>query len=120
MFDTICTYPLPSDLFTQAIHPSAPLFSVGLASGHVKTFRLPSLGSSASSSSESSSGETSTNGCGTIDKVWATRRHKGSCRSLTFSHDGDHLFSGSTDGIIKNAKSETGVVQSKIAVPLYR
>ena len=116
MFETICTYPLPSDLFSQAIHPTEPLIAVGLASGHVQTFRLPPL----PSSSESTNSEASTslaNGCGTIDTIWKTRRHKGSCRSVVYNSDGSKLFSAGTDGLVKMADTSTGKVESKIAVP---
>ncbi|MCJ1389722.1 WD repeat-containing protein jip5 [Xylographa bjoerkii] len=113
MFDTICTLPLPSDLFAQAIHPTAPILAVGLASGHVQTYRLPPIPSSATHS-------TPENGCGTIDTSWRTKRHKGSCRSLAFSADGAVLFSAGTDGIVKAARTETGRVEAKIGVPMLR
>ena len=115
MFETVCTYPLPSDLFAQAIHPREPLIAVGLASGHVRTFRLPVL----SPSSPSTNSETSalSNGCGTVDTIWKTKRHNGSCRSLAYSSDGAHLFSAGTDGLVKMADSQSGRVVSKIAVP---
>ncbi|MCJ1397165.1 WD repeat-containing protein jip5 [Xylographa trunciseda] len=110
MFDTICTLPLHSDLFAQAIHPTAPLLAVGLASGHVQTYRLPPTTSSPTHSPPR-------NGCGTIETSWRTKRHKGSCRSLAFSPDGDVLFSAGTDGIVKAARTETGRVDAKIGVP---
>ncbi|MCJ1377376.1 WD repeat-containing protein jip5 [Xylographa soralifera] len=113
MFDTICTLPLPSDLFAQAIHPTSPLLAVGLASGHVQTYRLPPTTSSPTHSPPK-------NGCGTIETSWRTKRHKGSCRSLAFSSDGDALFSAGTDGIVKAARTETGRVEAKIAVPLVQ
>lgn len=110
MFDTLCTYPLNFDLFAQAIHPKTSLLALGLASGHVQVNRLPppepalepQLGRSC------------------IETTWRTRRHKGSCRSLDFSHDGQHLYSAGTDGIVKVAATETGQVEGKIAVPLYK
>lgn len=115
MFEAICTYPLPSDLFSQAIHPTEPLIAVGLASGHVQTFRLPSLPSS--NESTNSKASALANGCGTIDTIWKTRRHKGSCRSVVYSSDGSKLFSAGTDGLVKMADTNTGKVESKIAVP---
>ena len=110
MFDIICTYPLTSDLFTQCIHPSSPLLALGLASGQVQVHRLPPADFSSASKA----------GHGTIETAWRTRRHKGSCRSLCFSHDGQLLFSAGTDGLVKSAATETGHVVSKIAVPLHK
>lgn len=106
MFNSICTYPIRSDLFAQAIHPSSPLLALGLASGHVQIQRLPSSDVNEARNS-------------TIETAWRTRRHKGSCRSLCFDHDGQQLFSAGTDGIVKVAATETGQVASKIAVPLH-
>ena len=107
MFDTLCTYPLESDLFALDIHPSEPLIALGCASGHVQVNRLPA--SEASTSSEVASN--------TIVTEWRTRRHKGSCRSLRFSIDGNSILSAGTDGIVKIADASTGRVSSKIGVP---
>lgn len=112
MFDTICTLPLTSDLFAQSLHPTEPILSVGLSSGHVHTFRLPAV---ASDSSEDGTSASET-GFGQIETTWRTRRHKGSCRCVDFSHDGDVLFSGGTDGLVKAASTRTGQVSSKIAI----
>jgi WD40 repeat protein len=117
MFDTVCTLPLSSDLFTQAIHPKEPVVSVGLAAGHVQTFRLPS---EESDSDDDASTSSSRNGKGHIDTMWRTRRHKGSCRCLVFSVDGEMLYSAGTDGLVKMAKSESGQVENKIAIPLEK
>lgn len=106
MYNSICTYPIRSDLFAQAIHPGSPLLALGLASGHVQLQRLPSSDPKEARNS-------------TIETAWRTRRHKGSCRSLCFSHDGEQLFSAGTDGIVKIAAAETGQVARKIAVPLH-
>ncbi|KAI4115871.1 MAG: hypothetical protein LQ345_003614 [Seirophora villosa] len=114
-FDSICTFPLASDLFTLAIHTSSPVVALGLASGHVQLQRLPSLPSSPSLKAKAKA--PSTNGHGTIETVWRTRRHRGSCRSLVFSADGDHLLTAGTDGILKVASTDTGEVTAKIAVP---
>ncbi|KAB8269899.1 WD repeat-containing protein jip5 [Aspergillus minisclerotigenes] len=115
MFDTVCTLPLSADLFAQAIHPREPIVSVGLASGHVETFRLPS--DEVDSDDDQASTSSSRNGRGHIDTMWRTRRHKGSCRCLTFGIDGESLYSAGTDGLVKAAKTETGVVENKIAIP---
>ena len=117
MFDTVCTLPLSSDLFTQAIHPKEPVVSVGLAAGHVQTFRLPS---EEIHSDDDASVSSSLNGKGHIDTMWRTRRHKGSCRCLGFSVDGETLYSAGTDGLVKMAKSESGQVENKIAIPLEK
>ncbi|KAL9008305.1 MAG: hypothetical protein Q9173_006556 [Seirophora scorigena] len=114
-FDSICTFPLASDLFTLALHTSSPVVALGLASGHVQLQRLPSLPSSPSLKAKAKA--PSTNGRGTIETVWRTRRHRGSCRSLVFSADGDYLFTAGTDGILKVASTDTGEVTAKIAVP---
>lgn len=114
MFDTICTLPLSSELFTQAIHPAEPLLAVGLSSGHVATLKLPPV-----PNEDSEDGDTSSvTGHGVIDAAWRTRRHKGSCRCLGYSLDGRTLISAGTDGIVKAADSETGRVVAKVALPL--
>ena len=117
MFDTICNLPLSSDLFAQAIHPTAPLVAVGLSAGHVQTFRLPPVADEDSSAIEDAAAAASENGFGQIETAWRTRRHKGSCRTLTYGIDGQALYSSGTDGLVKVASSETGQVLSKINVP---
>lgn len=111
MFENVCAIPLDYDLFAQAIHPEEPIVAVGLASGHVQTYRLPG-------SAEDEVIADSKNGFGHIDTVWKTRRHKGSCRTLGWSVDGAQLYSAGTDGIVKVADAATGRVSAKIAVPL--
>ncbi len=140
MFDTICTLPLKSDVFAQVVHPSQPLFAIGLSSGHVHTYKLPSdadaieddlvsdspsppkngestNGSILSSIRRASSTSLSEGGLGSIETIWTTRRHKGSCRCLAFSHDGELCYSAGTDGLVKAFTTETGKVFSKIAIP---
>lgn len=91
--------------------------SVGLAAGHVQTFRLPF---EEIDSDDDASVSSSRNGKGHIDTMWRTRRHKGSCRCLGFSVDGETLYSAGTDGLVKMAKSESGQVENKIAIPLEK
>ncbi|RAL62977.1 hypothetical protein DID88_004064 [Monilinia fructigena] len=115
MFENLCTLPLSSELFTHALHPTEPILSVGLSSGHVQSFRLPA----AESSADDEDGDTSvvSTGTSTIDTEWRTRRHKGSCRTLGYSHDGEVLYSAGTDSLLKAAASATGQVISKIRIP---
>jgi WD40 repeat protein len=115
MFENLCAIPLESDLFAQAIHPEEPIVAVGLASGHVQTYRLPAGASDNDEDDESLAAST---GFGHIETVWKTRRHKGSCRTLAWSVDGSSLYSAGTDGIVKVADCATGRVTSKISVPL--
>jgi hypothetical protein len=110
MFDNLCSFPLSSDLFAQAIHPNEPLIAVGLSSGHVETFKLPSVDLPKKSSL--------TSGRGQIESSWRTKRHKISCRSLSYSLDGLSLYSAGADGVVKEAESATGKVKSKIAIPV--
>jgi hypothetical protein len=83
LYDTVCTLPLSSELFTQALHPTDTVLAVGLASGHVQTFRLPATGHGGHDDDEVNSG------FGKVETQWRTKRHQGSCRSLTFSPDGE-------------------------------
>jgi WD repeat-containing protein 55 len=135
MFDTICTLPLSSDLFAQALHPSLPILAVGLSSGHVQQYRLPPAPTSTDTSDSDEedydggvqlpgsrprrlSSAASENGLGEIETAWRTRRHpEGSCRCLGFSTDGEVLYSAGTDSLLKAAKTESGKVCSKVAIP---
>lgn len=124
MYDAVCTLPLTADLFAQAISPREPFLAVGLASGHVQCFKLPPE-STVGASNDNGHDKQGTNGKviavgnghGLVESAWRTRRHKGSCRTLWFSTDGEKLMSAGTDGIVKVALSETGRVEGKIAVP---
>jgi len=91
MFETICTLPLSSELFTQAIHPNEPVLAVGLSGGHVQSFRLPAV--AADSDDEDGNASVLSTGTGTIETEWRTRRHKGSCRCLAYSGDGEGMLS---------------------------
>ena len=116
MLETVCSLPLSGDLFDQAVHPNEPVVSVGLSTGHVQTFRFPFEGAS-SDEHDPPSYPPSHNGTGHIDTMWRTRRHKGSCRCLGFGIDGQVLYSAGTDGLVKAARTQTGVVENKIAIP---
>jgi WD40 repeat protein len=115
MFENLCALPVEHDIFVQTVHPEQPLVAVGLANGDVHTYRLPS---GASDEDDDDTTLASENGFGTIDRIWRTRRHKGSCRTLAYSVDGASLISAGTDGIVKVADSMTGQVTAKIAIPL--
>ncbi|EXJ71116.1 uncharacterized protein A1O5_06109 [Cladophialophora psammophila CBS 110553] len=140
MFDTICTLPVQSDIFAQVVHPTQPLFAIGLSSGHVHAYKLPSdseviedtsedstspplqttnsvNGSIVPSLRRASTASLSESGLGSIDTLWTTRRHKGSCRCLAFSHDGEICYSAGMDGLVKAFYTDTGKVISKITIP---
>ncbi|POS82619.1 hypothetical protein EPUL_006193 [Erysiphe pulchra] len=117
MFENVCTLPLSSQLFAQDVHPTESILAVGLAGGHVESFRLPAVKTFESSDEDEMNMSIVSTGTSTIDTEWRTRRHRGSCRTLTYSVDGEALFSSGTDGLVKAASSNTGRVFSKIAIP---
>lgn len=74
--------PFRSPVFTLAAHPSEPLFTAGLLSGHVYTYTWPKEVPS-DDEDEAEDGLP-----GGYKVAWKTRRHKGSCRGAAYSHDG--------------------------------
>lgn len=115
MLESICALPLSDELFAQVVHPTEPLLTVGLSSGHVSTLKLPPVDDD--ESYEKTPGRRGSNGTDVIDTAWRTRRHQGSCRTLAYSIDGRQLYSAGTDGLVKAADSETGRVTGKLAIP---
>src|SRR5271168_5321835 len=89
MFENLCTLPLSSELFTQALHPKEPILAVGLSGGHVQSFRLPPV--AGNNDDEDPDASFLSTGTSTIDTEWRTRRHKGSCRTLAYSYDGEGI-----------------------------
>ncbi|KAK6517717.1 WD repeat-containing protein jip5 [Arthrobotrys conoides] len=104
--------PFQSPVFTLAAHPSEPLFTAGLLSGHVYTYTWPKEVPSDDEEDEAEDGLP-----GGYKVAWKTRRHKGSCRSAAYSHDGQVLYTVGTDSLIKCASTSTGQVISKALVP---
>lgn len=125
MFENVCSLPLQAELFAQAVHPRESLVSVGLSSGHVATLRIPSEDDDIPVEPERNptgllrrGSWSASNGGNVIHTKWTTKRHKGSCRCLAYSLDGNQLYSAGTDGIVKAADSETGKVTGKVSIPI--
>ena len=116
MYDTVCTLPFAASITALAVHQTQPIFAVGLVSGHVGARRLPPI-EPKSRNEGNHKGRRGSDGTGTIESIWKTRRHKGSCRSICFSHDGRKIISAGTDGIVKGADVETGRVEWKLRTP---
>jgi WD repeat-containing protein 55 len=91
MFENLCTLPLSAEVFTTALHPTEPLLTVGLSSGHVQTFSLPPV---ATTSKRRGAAE---NGKGMIETLWQTKRHRGSCRTLAYNLDGSGMCCASLE-----------------------
>lgn len=119
MYDTVCTLPYASQITALAVHPTEPIFAVGLVSGHVEAHRLPLVETGAKNDHDPLTRRGS-DGTGTVENLWKTRRHRGSCRSICFSQDGREIISAGMDGIVKGADFETGRVKWKLRAPLKR
>jgi hypothetical protein len=85
---------IPSDLFALAVHPTRPLFTVGLSSGHVYTYTT-TISSAATEDSDEEVDQEGDEDKGpnvteklTFKTSWKTKRHKGSCRNAIYSNDG--------------------------------
>jgi WD repeat-containing protein 55 len=95
---------LPSEVFAIALHPNIPLLAAALLEGHVYWYWRPKFGLDISYKYE-------LNGSSTMQ--WQTKRHKGSCRGVEFSPDGNTLVSVGKDAVIKLANSESGKIVAK-------
>lgn len=85
---------LPSDLFSLALHPNRPFLATGLSSGHLRTYTWP-YSEDGDNHDDSDGGveeDPTIRGDGGFRILWKTRRHKGSCRCVAFSGDGDGEF----------------------------
>ena len=96
---------LPSEVFDIAVHPTKPLLATALLSGHVSWY-VYLLRSFTCCSYRYHQDEEP-------NKSWHTKRHKGSCRGVDFSPNGQVLVSVGKDGVIKVADSITGQVRHK-------
>lgn len=87
---------LPSDLFSLALHPSKPLLAAGLSSGHLHTYTWPYSEDSDDHGDDNDDDDMREDAKneqnGGFKISWKTRRHKGSCRCIAFSGDGDGGF----------------------------
>src|SRR3954467_8367622 len=95
MYDNLCSLPVSSDTASLAVHPSEPLVTVGLVTGQVLTFRLPpsTTSENGSATGPGSPSISSADGKSTVQTLWKTHRHKGSCRCLAYSNDGAGEYS---------------------------
>lgn len=80
---------LPSDVFSLALHPSKPLLATGLSSGHVYTYKWTKDEDEGDADADDDSDIEAKAADGGFGVAWKTRRHKGSCRQVAFSGDGD-------------------------------
>ncbi|CDK24511.1 unnamed protein product [Kuraishia capsulata CBS 1993] len=123
-------------VFSLAAHPTRPLIVTGSASGRVKLLSYDAelladkLKANSKTGKTISSGESTKKKPWLVSKLgekdeilgaqdsgfavqWKTKRHKGSCRSISFDKSGDHVYTVGLDKIIKCASTETGQVVKK-------
>ncbi|VVT53395.1 uncharacterized protein SAPINGB_P003552 [Magnusiomyces paraingens] len=80
-------------LFALSFHPSEPFFVKGFSDGTVTACSYDYKGE--------------------INNIWTTKRHKGSCRALTYDHEGKFVFSVGLDRVLKKANATDGIVKIK-------
>ncbi|PHH61695.1 hypothetical protein CDD81_8040 [Ophiocordyceps australis] len=94
MFQNICTFPADKDIVAAALHPLQPRLTIGLVDGVVESFDL-------------------SHGKKMVASLWRTKRHKGTCRCIAYSPNGQ-------DSVVKQFDAETGQVTAKMAVPYHK
>lgn len=128
-------------LFSTAAHPTRPILATGHGTGHLfcysyddvklqeymEKMRAASLKKSDTGSAKVSllqkkwwmheKNHAAIADDSLIKTNWNTRRHKGSCRSVTFdvleNAVGENIYSVGTDHMVKKASTETGKVVAK-------
>lgn len=83
-------------LFSISFNPSANNYVIGLSTGQVAAYCYDIDGSTAQ-----------------FTEAWSTKRHKESCRALTYDQPGEYVFSAGSDLVLKKAAAETGRVVAK-------
>lgn len=81
-------------IFCLSFHPENPEFVLGFASGRLTCYSYKADGSSP-------------------QVKWTTKRHKRSCRAVTYTTDGKYIISAGADKVVKKADSATGKVKAK-------
>lgn len=81
-------------VFCLSFHPEKPEFALGFASGRITCYSYKTDGSPS-------------------HIEWSTKRHKRSCRAVTYTTNGKHIISVGSDKVIKKADSKSGKVEAK-------
>ncbi|KAK9479782.1 WD40-repeat-containing domain protein [Lipomyces japonicus] len=107
-------------IFCSSVHPSKALLATGLSTGHVFMQRYaPDDEDNGEHEIDDSDNDEDFNEqekevkLFDVKRMWKTRRHKGSCRALTFDENGNVLYSVGSDSVLKQASAETGRVIAK-------